>query len=245
MHFNKMNFHFLQFRPRLDTCGVVCFVFFILSSVRWPLRAACPFMTLVPRDGLLASGQSLVRVRASSVLISGRKRPRRVRSARGVPRPPFASGSFPAYLPSSRITNTLRAGYRTLASSRPIVLLGRHVMASSVTGPGAPRPAATGRDRAGRAPTNRRVAHASSDLSDKDRERIGRAIYPRRPSLSAHFTRSAHPPSGAPERAASAIQSAFLPSAAPPLFSFWQPQHAVKGRIAFVVHGGVLAGFPP
>ena len=191
-----------RFRPRLDTCGVVCFVF---SSVRWPRRAACPFLTgLVPRDGLLASGQSLVRVRASSVLISGRKRPRRVRSVRGVPRPPFAPGTFPAYPPSSRITNTLRAGYRTLASSRPIVLLGRHVMASSVPGPGAPRPAATGRDRAGRAPTNRRAARASSDSSDKDRERIGRAIYPRRPGLSAHFGRSAHPPSGAPERAASA-----------------------------------------
>ena len=77
-------------------------------------------------------------------------------------------------------------------------------MASSVTGPGAPRPAATGRDRAGHAPTNRRVARANSDSSDQNRERVGRAIYPRRPSLSAHFARSAHPPSGAPERAASA-----------------------------------------
>ena len=32
---------------------------------------------------------------------------------------------------------------------------------------------------------------------------------------------------------------------APPLFSFWQPQRAVKGRIALVAHGGVLPGFPP
>ena len=32
---------------------------------------------------------------------------------------------------------------------------------------------------------------------------------------------------------------------APPLFSFWQPQRAVKGRIARVAHGGVLVGFPP
>jgi hypothetical protein len=101
------------------------------------------------------------------------------------------------------------------------------------------------RDRTRRAPTNRRVARASSDSSDKDRVRIGRAIYPRRPSLSARSARSAHPPRGAPERAEPAHQSAFLPSAAPPLFSFWQPQHAVKGRIARVVYGGVLVGFPP
>ena len=32
---------------------------------------------------------------------------------------------------------------------------------------------------------------------------------------------------------------------APPLFSFWQPQRAVKGRIAHVAHGRVLVGFPP
>ena len=32
---------------------------------------------------------------------------------------------------------------------------------------------------------------------------------------------------------------------APPLFSFWQPQRAVKGRTARVAHGGVLVGFPP
>jgi hypothetical protein len=160
---------------------------------------------LVPRDGLLASGQSLVRARASSVLISGRKRPRRVRSARGVPRPPFAPGTFPAYPPIFTHNEHPSCGLSdTSLRSRPIVLLGRHVMASSVTGPGAPRPAATGRDRAGRAPTNRRVARASSDSSEKDRVRIGRAIYPRRPSLSAHFARGAHPPRGAPERAESA-----------------------------------------
>ena len=32
---------------------------------------------------------------------------------------------------------------------------------------------------------------------------------------------------------------------APPLFSFWQPQRAVKGRIARVAYGRVLVGFPP
>ena len=32
---------------------------------------------------------------------------------------------------------------------------------------------------------------------------------------------------------------------APPLFSFWQPQRAVKGRIARVAYGRVFVGFPP
>ena len=29
------------------------------------------------------------------------------------------------------------------------------------------------------------------------------------------------------------------------VFSFWQPQRAVKGRIAHVAHGGVFRGLSP
>ena len=124
----------------------------------------------VPRDGLLASGRpSFERV------VSGTQ-PMRKETPKRSAWPASTTWSFPA---DHALTHNEhpRAGYRTLCfAPRPIVLLGRRVIASPVT---------------------------RSDA-------LGRSGRPKcaKPSLVA-----------------------------PPLFSVWQPQRAVKGRVARLVFG--------
>ncbi len=199
---------------------------------------------LVPRDGLPPVGSSLVRARASAVLSSGRKPPRRVRSARGVPRPPFASGSFPAYPPSSRITNTRVTGYRTLAAlaSDSPPRASRYGVASAKT-----RRASTRRDRPRprwARPDKPTVQCQFRLIGQRPRTHRARNLSPASQSFRPSLPQPTRP-AERPNAPRPPIQSTFLPSAAPPLFSWWQPQRALKGRIAHVLYGGVLVGLPP
>ena len=118
--------------------------------MRWPLRAAWTFMTTVGASGRPPSVRpSLVRARASSVLISGRKRPSgRPRSTAGrLLRP----GRFLQMHVLTHNEHPSCGLSDTSLRSRPIVLLGRHVMASPVPRPGAPDPPKTNRNRMRRA----------------------------------------------------------------------------------------------
>ena len=110
------------------------FVFgcFVLSC-QTALAGSCPSGTIVslwvPRDGLLASGRpSFERV------VSGTQ-PLRKETPKRSAWPASTTRSFPA---DHALTHNEhpRAGYRTLRfAPRPIVLLGRHVIASRVSKP--------------------------------------------------------------------------------------------------------------
>jgi len=177
-----------RFRPRLDTCGVVCFVFSFQRALVAPGRV--PVHDWVGASGRPPSGRLVPRSGACQCRTQQRKETTQTRAvgARSTAtslRVRVVSCISPIFThnehPSCGLSDT-----RTLASDSPPRASRYGVVRAR---PGAPRPVPTGRDRAGRAPTNR-LSSASSDSSDKDRERIGRAIYPRRPSLSAHLCRS-------------------------------------------------------
>ena len=51
-YFNEVDFRFSQIPAATNTRWVVLFFYSSLSSVRWPLRAACTFLTLVGASGL-------------------------------------------------------------------------------------------------------------------------------------------------------------------------------------------------
>ena len=175
-----------------DYIPVGLFVLF-LSSVRWPLRAACTFMTvLVPRD-CRPKGRSPSFARVPVPYSSAEGNDPGGRQA------VYYIRVVSCRCTCSRITNTRVTGYRTLAALASDSPPRASVIASRVPRPGAPRPAETGRDR------------------------LRRAARPR----------AENPPAESCTRFA------------PPLFSFWQPQRAVKGRIARVAHRRRLRGLSP
>jgi len=118
--------------------------------MRWPLRAACTFTTTVGASGRPPSVRpSLVRARARSVLISGRKRPsgrprstagRLLRSGRFLQMHVFTHNEHPSCGLSD-----------TSLRSRPIVLLGRPLLRRRCQDPARPDPPKTNRNRMRRA----------------------------------------------------------------------------------------------
>ena len=196
-HVNEMASRFLQIPAATGYLLMCFFVCFVLSSMRWPLRAACTFMTtLVPRD-CRPKGRSPSFARVPVPYSSAEGNDPAV--GRGVPQAVFYIQVVSCRCTCSRITNTRVTGYRTLAALASDSPPRASVIASRMPRPGAPRPVPTGRDR------------------------------PRRAARS----RDKNPPAESCTRFA------------PPLFSFWQPQRAVKGRIARVARGGGCTGFPP
>ena len=111
------------------------------------------------------------------------------RSAAEYRRPSFTFGSFPAYPPSSRITNTRVTGYRTLAALASDSPPRASVIASRVPRPGAPRPAETGRDRPRRAARSRETRQPSPVSGSLRRSsHFGSRSAPSRAALLAWLT---------------------------------------------------------
>ena len=136
-HINQIRFPFSRI-PAATGYLLVC----LLCSFQHALAAPCRVHVhdcWVPRDGLLASGRPSFGRVPVPYSISGRKRPNgRPRSTAGrLLRP----GRFLQMHVLTHNEHPSCGLSDTSLRSRPIVLLGRHVMASPVPRPGAPRPA--------------------------------------------------------------------------------------------------------
>ena len=129
-----------------DCIPVGLFVLF-LSSVRWPLRAAC---TIVTRWCLGTAALKGAVPRSGACQFRTHQRKETTQAVgRGVPQAVFYVRVVSCRCTCSRITNTRVTGYRTLAALASDSPPRASVIASRVPRPGAPRPAATGRDRLG------------------------------------------------------------------------------------------------